>query len=313
MAYFNKFPKAAYDFNREGVVNNIVDIFRQVRPLQNFVDDFSSYRYYEIQDGERPDIVSKRLYDNADYYWTFFIVNDFLHDGLSSWPMTQRDLDEYIKKEYAGYALETRPNIKRDTDGGIEEFENSLAGTVAGQNQGGFTPGTTVTLTRGGVTTATGKIRRKDLYLNQLIIQDVTGTPVSNGTGNIVENCSGFHTDPVTKAPIAVDVKIWKAWKYDEAPHHYYISGDGKDESTTDPFGNKIYGIEADVSSANFFSVTDDAAKNLILQEGSVAAPLYTSNRKYLNNLNQEKSRIRIIDPSFMPLFIEKFEQLIKQ
>ena len=313
MAYFNKFPKAAYDFNREGVVNNIVDIFRQVRPLQNFVDDFSSYRYYEIQDGERPDIVSKRLYDNADYYWTFFIVNDFLHDGLSSWPMTQRDLDEYIKKEYAGYALETRPNIKRDTDGGIEEFENSLAGTVAGQNQGGFTPGTTVTLTRGGVTTATGKIRRKDLYLNQLIIQDVTGTPVSNGTGNIVENCSGFHTDPVTKAPIAVDVKIWKAWKYDEAPHHYYISGDGKDESTTDPFGNKVYGIEADVSSANFFSVTDDAAKNLILQEGSVAAPLYTSNRKYLNNLNQEKSRIRIIDPSFMPLFIEKFEQLIKQ
>jgi len=313
MAYFNKFPKAAYDFNREGVVNNIVDIFRQVRPLQNFVDDFSSYRYYEIQDGERPDIVSKRLYDNADYYWTFFIVNDFLHDGLSSWPMTQRDLDEYIKKEYAGYALETRPNIKRDTDGGIEEFENSLAGTVAGQNQGGFTPGTTVTLTRGGVTTATGKIRRKDLYLNQLIIQDVTGTPVSNGTGNIVENCSGFHTDPVTKAPIAVDVKIWKAWKYDEAPHHYYISGDGKDESTTDPFGNKIYGIEADVSSANFFSVTDDAAKNLILQEGSVAAPLYTSNRKYLNNLNQEKSRIRIIDPTFMPLFIEKFEQLIKQ
>ncbi len=313
MAYFNKFPKAAYDFNREGVVNNIVDIFRQVRPLQNFVDDFSSYRYYEIQDGERPDIVSKKLYDNADYYWTFFIVNDFLHDGLSSWPMTQRDLDEYIKKEYAGYALETRPNIKRDTDGGIEEFENSLAGTVAGQNQGGFTPGTTVTLTRGGVTTATGKIRRKDLYLNQLIIQDVTGTPVSNGTGNIVENCSGFHTDPVTKAPIAVDVKIWKAWKYDEAPHHYYISGDGKDESTTDPFGNKIYGIEADVSSANFFSVTDDAAKNLILQEGSVAAPLYTSNRKYLNNLNQEKSRIRIIDPTFMPLFIEKFEQLIKQ
>ena len=196
MAFFNKFPKAAYDFNREGVVNNIVDIFRQVRPLQNFVDEFSSYRYYEIQDGERPDILSKKLYDNPDYYWTFFIINDSLHDGLSSWPMSQQDLDEYIAKEYNGYALETRPNIKRDTDGGIEEFENSLAGTVAGQNQGGFTPGTTVTLTRGGVTTATGTIRRKDIYLNQLIIQDVTGTPVSNGTGNIVENCSGFHTDP---------------------------------------------------------------------------------------------------------------------
>lgn len=319
MAFFNKFPKAAYDFNREGVVNNIVDIFRQVRPLQNFVDDFSSYRYYEIQDGERPDILSKKLYDNPDYYWTFFIINDSLHDGLSSWPMSQQDLDEYIAKEYNGYALETRPNIKRDTDGGIEEFENSLAGTVAGQNQGGFTPGTTVTLTRGGVTTATGTIRRKDIYLNQLIIQDVTGTPVSNGTGNIVENCSGFHTDPVTKAPIAVNVKIWKAWPYAEAPHHYYITGDGKDDPIGDDekFGvtkeTKVYGQEAHVSSANFFSVTDDAAKNLILQEGSVAAPLYVSNRNYLFDQNQEKSRIRIIDPGFMPSFIEKFESLIKK
>ena len=111
MAFFKKFPKIKYDFNREGVVNNIVDIFRQVRPLQNFVDDFSSYRYYEIQDGERPDIVSKRLYDNPDYYWTFFIINDFLHDGLSSWPMTQQDLDEYIEKEYSGYALIGRAHV----------------------------------------------------------------------------------------------------------------------------------------------------------------------------------------------------------
>jgi len=312
MAFFNKFPKAEYDFNRQGVVNNVVDIFRQVRPLQNYVDTFSSYRYYEIQDGERPDIVSKRLYDNPDYYWTFFIINDFLHDGLSSWPMSSQDLDDYIKSEYSGYALETRPNVKYDTDGGIEEFENSLAGTVAGQNQGGFTPGTTITLSRGGVTTATGTLRRKDIYLNQLVIQDVTGTPVSNGTGNIVENCSGFHTDPVTKAPIAVNVEIWKAWKYDEAPHHYYISGDGKEDSIENPDGSKSYGIEAHVSSANFFSVTDNAAKNLILQEGSTAAPLYTSNRKYAHDLNEQRSKIRIIDPSFIPQFIEKFEQLIK-
>ena len=163
MAFFKQFPKIEYDFNRDGVITNVVNLYRSVRPLQNFVDNASSYTFYEVINGERPDIVSKRLYDNPDYYWTFFIINDFLHDGLSSWPMTQQDLDEYIAKEYNGYALETRPNIKRDTDGGIEEFENSLAGTVAGQNQGGFTPGTTVTLTRGGVTTATGTIRRKDL------------------------------------------------------------------------------------------------------------------------------------------------------
>ena len=40
--YFNKFPKIKYDFNRDGIINNVIDIFRQVRPLQNFVDEFST-------------------------------------------------------------------------------------------------------------------------------------------------------------------------------------------------------------------------------------------------------------------------------
>ena len=53
MSYFNRFPKLSYDFNREGVVNSVVDIFRQVRPLQNYVDAFSSYRYSNILDGDK--------------------------------------------------------------------------------------------------------------------------------------------------------------------------------------------------------------------------------------------------------------------
>ena len=38
MAFFNKFPKIKYDFNREGVVNNIVDIFLSVDPGSIVVD-----------------------------------------------------------------------------------------------------------------------------------------------------------------------------------------------------------------------------------------------------------------------------------
>ena len=92
MSYFKKFPKLVYDFNREGVVNSVVDLFRQVRPIQNFIDNFTSYKFYSIRDGERPDIVSQKLYGSPNFYWTFFLVNDSLHDGLSSWPMSMQDL-----------------------------------------------------------------------------------------------------------------------------------------------------------------------------------------------------------------------------
>jgi len=379
MSYFNRFPKLAYDFNREGVVNSVVDIFRQVRPLQNYVDSFSAYKYTEIQDGERPDILSKRLYDTPEYYWTFFLVNDFLHDGLGSWPLSMQGLENYIKTEYNGYALETRPNIKRDTDQGITIFENCITSTTKDQNQGAFTPGTTVTLSHGGAQTAVGTLRRKDIYLNQLVIQEVTGTPISDGSGNIKESCVGQWTDPVSKAPVVVTVDIWKAWKYAEAPHHYYSAGDGNQDSSynmnafvsdgsttvynlssiaynplnitvtiegvsnynwtvsgstltfasapalnknirikvpiTNPDGSQQYGEEAHVSSANFFSVDDNAtvAERLIQQEGSTAAPLYTSNRQYLFNKNEQRSKIRIIDPAFMTQFVTTFESLLNE
>ena len=94
MAFFRQFPKVAYDFNRQGVINNMVDIYRSVRPLQNFVDNTSAYTYYEIRNGERPDIVSRNLYGNQNFYWTLFIINDFLHDGLQAWPMSQESCPE---------------------------------------------------------------------------------------------------------------------------------------------------------------------------------------------------------------------------
>ena len=96
MAFFKQFPKVEYDFNRQGVIMNMVDIYRSVRPLQNFVDDTTAYIYYEVRNGERPDIVSNKLYGNQNFYWTFFVVNEALHDGLQTWPLSQEYLFTYI-------------------------------------------------------------------------------------------------------------------------------------------------------------------------------------------------------------------------
>ena len=64
MSFFKQFPKIEYDFNRTGVKQNMVDLFRSVRPLPSFLDNYSAYKFYEIKNGERPDIVSQRLYNN---------------------------------------------------------------------------------------------------------------------------------------------------------------------------------------------------------------------------------------------------------
>lgn len=277
MAYFKQFPKVAYDFERNGIVQNVVNIYRSVRPLQNFVDNSTSYTFYEIINGERPDIVSQRLYNNPNYYWTFFIVNEILHDGMRAWPMSQEDLFEYMAVEYEGYVINTNPVIVRNTDNIITEFKDSLAGSVPNASNGAFNLGETVT---GSISGFSGTLTKKNVDLNQLIIQNVNassplGDPdaISGGTELLVGQTSGDS------------VSSYQAFPYAEAPHHYFLTGDKEQRQLTN---------------AQF------------IQGGEASSNLsYATNRSYINKLNEERSRIRVIDPAYVDQFAEEFEKLI--
>ena len=50
---FKQFPKVDYDFNRTGVVQKMVDLYRSVRPLPTFLDTYSGYKFYNIKNGEK--------------------------------------------------------------------------------------------------------------------------------------------------------------------------------------------------------------------------------------------------------------------
>ena len=225
MAFFKQFPKVEYDFNRQGVINNMIDIYRSVRPLQNFVDSTSAYTYYEVRNGERPDIVSRQLYGNQNFYWTFFIVNDFLHDGLQTWPMSQEDLFTYIEREYEGYAITTNPTITRTSDGLLISHENSLAGKTPTGTTGLFQLGETIT---GGTSGATGTLVQKNLDLNQLIVQNVTGAFLGDPT-TLPTNT----TERITGGTSGDFVDSYQAYKYAEAPHHWFVTGDKEEQPVT--------------------------------------------------------------------------------
>ncbi len=277
MAFFRQFPKVEYDFNRQGVINNMVDIYRSVRPLQNFVDDTSAYVYYEVINGERPDIVSNKLYGNQNFYWTFFVINEFLHDGLQVWPMSQEDLFTYIEREYEGYAITTNPIITRDSDGLIVAHENSLAGSVPGTTTGKFQLGETIT---GGTSGATGTLVKKDLDLNQLIVQNVTGAFIGDPTvvpTNLTERITGSTSGDF--------VDSYQAYKYAEAPHHWFLQGDKEEKVVTN--GAYITGGEE----------TSDIT--------------FKSNRAVVEEINDERSRIRVIAPSYIEQFADQFETLL--
>jgi hypothetical protein len=109
--YFTNFPTTQYDLFFDNQTSEVIDIFRIVKVKKRYKDDITFYTYYTIQDGERPDVVSTKLYGVPSYYWTFFMVNDNLVNVHTDWPLSTSDLQTLIDKKYAGTVLTTHEDI----------------------------------------------------------------------------------------------------------------------------------------------------------------------------------------------------------
>ena len=134
MSFFKNFPTRQYDIQRTGETVNIKDIFRHVDVDDIAADPYINYTYYKVTSGERPDVVSQKLYGTTDFYWTFFIVNDFLKEGIGAWPKSEQELERYIAKQYDNRSvLQVLPGVFQETDGikasfGESYYKNTFLG-----------------------------------------------------------------------------------------------------------------------------------------------------------------------------------------
>lgn len=219
MNFFKLFPTIPVDLQKDGRVNQMVHTFKSVRPLQNFIDQPSLYTFYEIQNGERPDIVSQRLYGTSEYYWTFFVINEFLHDGYRAWPMSQEQLFQYMESQYEGYVVETHATSST-------ALTNSLAGR--------FTLGETIT---GATSNATGTLTKKNIDMSQLVIQNVTGAFIGSLVG--ITNT----TELVIGGTSGDSVSTHRVFKYADAPYYYYREEDTKEKKPVSNAKHVVGGI----------------------------------------------------------------------
>ena len=104
MRFFSQFPLTDYKINWSNINTSLIDIYRHVDVNETLIDDITSYRYYDIKDGERPDVVSHKLYGNPEYHWTFFVANEKLN-SLDDWPRSYNEQISYIDKKYDEYSV----------------------------------------------------------------------------------------------------------------------------------------------------------------------------------------------------------------
>jgi len=106
--FFKDFPKVDLKYkgdNSTPVVLSYTDIYRFIDTSKFLNNDLGNYEMIRIEDGERPDMLAHRLYDTPDFYWTFFIINEHMKNGMSQWPMSTQTLDRHIKNKYSNYGV----------------------------------------------------------------------------------------------------------------------------------------------------------------------------------------------------------------
>jgi hypothetical protein len=289
MSFFRQFPKVTYNFLDSGFDTTITDIFRFVQADLPAISDNTTYEFYQIMDGDRPDIVSNKLYGTPDYYWTFFICNEHLKTGLTGWPMSQNQFDKYILTEYDGIALITKPTVDYNTDfSEVLSYSNSLSGA--------FNIGETVTTGLNPNLKTTGTIYYKDANLSQLIIRNIVET---GGPFRAHQEISGTQAPISTITPLRV-----VDWK--DAPHHYLK------QPIYDNAGNLL--SEPTISYNGLFIGERDESGHF----GGDTPPDVTdlsltavSNLQYETELNDIRSKIRVVRPKLIYSFAQAYKKLL--
>ena len=193
-SFFQNFPLVGYNFGTETTPALFQDISAYIKIIDDIKDDIAFYTTVHIQDYDRPDSLSYKLYGTTEFYWTFYYLNDDLRE--SGWPLPQQDLLPKAKIDYPHQTIVTTADI------------SSI-----------FLPGQTALGL--GVGNASGIVVKRYLDLGQIVIQtsdtfDTTEVvvPVINGveqtadfiriSSSVVqynsvhhyENSSGEHVDP---------------------------------------------------------------------------------------------------------------------
>jgi len=188
MKYFTYFPKIDYDLDDNKQTKSIVDVFRFAKIINNqTLDDISLYAFYDVNDGERPDHVSRRIYGSADYYWTFFLVNEEMKNLFTDWPMSYSQMEDHVNLNYSGTALTVTTS----------DFYDKL------------TIGETVT---GILSGATGKVVAKDSNYGWIKINSKTGI---------------FQAETIQGQTSNDIVVITGETAFKNATHHYTHSTEG--------------------------------------------------------------------------------------
>ena len=100
MAYmFNKWPTVSYDLKKNGKPLQLTNITLRFKLNELLLDKVAVMYQYDVQDGERADIIAEKYYGDGQLDWVIYLINNII-DPQFDWPLDDRSFDRYIRNKY---------------------------------------------------------------------------------------------------------------------------------------------------------------------------------------------------------------------
>ena len=99
MSYFDMFPQLFYDSKGDGKYTIMTNLLARVKLIDDAKLNIVDFDYYNVKDGETPEMIAHKYYGDINLHWTILTVNDVI-DYYEDWPMSVQRFEEFIKDKY---------------------------------------------------------------------------------------------------------------------------------------------------------------------------------------------------------------------
>jgi len=125
--YFKQFPTIPYDSTGTGQTKDVKNLLRRVAIRQKVKSNTLFYDTYDVKDGDSPESIADKLYDNPELHWVVLLVND-ITDVYHQWPLRYSQFLQFVKDKYPnpnGVHHYEIPQSSGDTTKTIEVYANA--------------------------------------------------------------------------------------------------------------------------------------------------------------------------------------------
>ena len=100
--YFNLFPKLFYSYN-DTSVDVATNLTAKFKFDDNILNNAIAFYEYEVQDGETPEMIASKIYNDSEKHWVILMANDIVNPQIE-WLMDTKTLTLYIDEKYKANA-----------------------------------------------------------------------------------------------------------------------------------------------------------------------------------------------------------------